>query len=106
MTKEEILQYIKSELDNNENAEIYLDVDDYKVIVEALEQEPSTADAKPILHAHWIEGQTDNPKIHNILCSNCLNGYPSKGHANSQYTQNRFKWCPSCGAKMEEEESK
>ena len=41
MTKEEILQYIKSELDNNENAEIYLDVDDYKVIVEALEQESS-----------------------------------------------------------------
>ena len=37
MTKEEILQYIKSEL-VNENAEIYLDVDDYKIIVEALEQ--------------------------------------------------------------------
>ena len=39
MTKEEILQYIKSELDNNENAEIYLDVDDYKIIIEALEQQ-------------------------------------------------------------------
>lgn len=38
MTKEEILQYIKSEL-ANENAEIYLDVDDYKIIVKALEQE-------------------------------------------------------------------
>ena len=25
-----------------------------------------TIDAKPIVHAHWIEGQTDNPKIHNI----------------------------------------
>ena len=38
MTRKEILQYIKSEL-ANENAEIYLDVDDYKIIVEALEQE-------------------------------------------------------------------
>ena len=28
-----------------------------------------TADVKPIVHAHWIEGQTDNPKMHNILCS-------------------------------------
>ena len=37
MTKEEILQYIKSEL-ANENTEIYLDVDDYKIIVKALEQ--------------------------------------------------------------------
>ena len=38
MNKEEISQYIKSEL-ANEDAEIYLDVDDYKVIVEALEQQ-------------------------------------------------------------------
>ena len=64
-----------------------------------LEQEPCE-----IVHAHWIEGQTDNPKIHNILCSNCFNGYPSKGHANSQYTKDRFKWCPSCGSKMDENE--
>jgi TPR repeat protein len=34
---------------------------------------------------HWIEGQTDNPNIHNILCSCCFEGYQSKGHANSQY---------------------
>ncbi len=63
-----------------------------------------TEDAKLITHAHWIEGQTDNPKIHNILCSNCLNGYPSKGHANSQYTKDRFKWCPNCGCFMSEGE--
>ena len=49
-----------------------------------------TADAKLIAHAHWIEGQTDNPKIHNILCSCCFEGYPSKGHSNSQYTKDRF----------------
>lgn len=55
-----------------------------------------------VVHAHWIEGQTDNPKIHNILCSHCLNGYPSKGHANSQYTKDKFKWCPFCGSKMDE----
>lgn len=49
---------------------------------------------------HWIEGQTDNPNIHNILCSCCCEGYPSKGHANSQYTREKFKYCPNCGATM------
>lgn len=75
-------------------------------IIDAIKvvSERPTVDAKPIVHAHWIEGQTDNPKIHNILCSNCFNGYPSKGHANSQYTKDRFKWCPSCGLKMDENE--
>ena len=63
-------------------------------------------DAKLITHAHWIEGQTDNPNIHNILCSHCFNGYPSKGHANSQYVKEKFKWCPSCGSKMDKNERK
>ena len=51
---------------------------------------------------HWIEGQTDNPNIHNILCSCCFEGYPSKGHANSQYTKEKFQWCPKCRARMVE----
>lgn len=38
MTKEEIAQYIKSEL-ASDDTEIYLDIDDYKIIVKALEQE-------------------------------------------------------------------
>ena len=53
--------------------------------------------------AHWIEGRTDDPKTHNILCSNCFEGYPSRGHANSFYTSEKFKYCPHCGAKMEKE---
>jgi hypothetical protein len=53
---------------------------------------------------HWIEGQTNNPNVHNILCSCCFEGYPSKGHANSQYTREKFKYCPNCGAKMESED--
>lgn len=51
---------------------------------------------------HWVEGQTDNPNIHNIICSCCFSGYPSKGHANSQYTMEKFKYCPNCGEKMVE----
>ena len=68
-----------------------------------IDMQPVT-DVEPIVHAHWIEGQTDNPKIHNILCSHCFNGYPSKGHSNSQYVKEKFKWCPSCGSRMDENE--
>ena len=39
MTKKEIVQYIRENL-KNENVEIYLDVDDYKLIADLLEQEP------------------------------------------------------------------
>jgi len=38
MTKEEIVKYIKSEL-AKDNAEIYLDVDDYKIILKVLERD-------------------------------------------------------------------
>lgn len=37
MTKEEIKKYLAKQLNDNE-AEIYLDVDDYKIILQALEQ--------------------------------------------------------------------
>lgn len=72
----------------------------FDVAIKALEQEPCTVDSKPIVQAHWIEGQTDNPNIHNILCSCCFEGYLSKGHDNSQYTKERL----SCGSKMDENE--
>jgi len=52
MTREEIAQYIKSEL-ANDDTEIYLDVDDYKIIVKALEQEPcdDTVSRKAVFEA-------------------------------------------------------
>jgi len=76
----------------------------YISIIDAIKvvSERPTVDAKPIVHSHWIEGQTGNPNIHNILCSYCFYCYPSKGNANSQYTKKKFKWCPHCGAKMDE----
>ena len=67
--------------------------DDVAIIREALFENQKTG--------HWIEGQRNNLEIHNILCSNCLEGYSSKGHANSQYTREKFKFCPNCGAMME-----
>lgn len=56
MKEKEILQYIKNEL-SNENAEIYLDVDDYKIIVKALERQP-------------CEGCVNRKEVFNILSRN------------------------------------
>ena len=57
---EEILQYIKSELDNDD-VEIYLDVDDYKVIVEALEKQPCKKRKWEYerLHRKWLKAEMD-----------------------------------------------
>ena len=70
----------------------------YSPLCKDIKQLPSVTPQPKM--GHWIEGQTDNPNIHNILCSCCFEGYPSKGHANSQYTKEKYRWCPNCGCRM------
>lgn len=49
----------------------------------------STIEAKPVVHAHWIElFDGENPTY---SCSNCMN---------EQWRT--FDFCPCCGAKMDE----
>lgn len=50
---------------------------------------------------YWIELNVNKDATHNVCCSECGAKYKSKGHANSYYTLNKFKFCPSCGIKME-----
>lgn len=50
-------------------------------------------DVKPITHAHWT-GVT--PMVDTIMCSNCGWNYPTNEFATP--------YCPSCGAKMDEDE--
>ena len=68
MTREETSQYIKSEL-ANEDAEIYLDVDDYKVIIEALEQEPCEDEDIMTIHTQGLD--------EGIRCAMCTNSMKS-----------------------------
>lgn len=52
----------------------------------------------------WIEMGRNKDGTHNLCCGACGKfKFKSKGHANSQYTKERYKFCGGCGAKMEVE---
>lgn len=56
-----------------------------------------TIEATPVVHAHWIS-KNDHGYEWIFVCSNCgyIDGYPFN---------DRFNYCPNCGAKMDEKEN-
>lgn len=52
----------------------------------------------------WVELGQNKDGTHNIRCVVCGKGIKSKGHANSYYTKDKFRFCPTCGADMRERE--
>lgn len=67
-----------------------------EVCIRALEQEPKTG--------HWIEIAQYSDGKHKIECSECGNHIFDRGHANSFNVNNKYKYCPNCGAKMFDQE--
>ena len=62
----------------------------------------SRAEIKQI--THWVEMGTNKDGTHNICCGFCGKGkLKSKGHANSYYTLNKYKYCIECGCWMVKE---
>lgn len=56
-----------------------------------------TIEAKPVRHGRWIDGYCECEKMNCVYCSEC-------GHAaywDTDYGQQRFKFCQNCGAKMD-----
>lgn len=51
-------------------------------------------------HGEWIEMGENEDGTHNIKCNQCGQGYQTRGHAHSLNTREKYKFCPSCGAKM------
>lgn len=80
----------------------YSDTYDKAYIIGVLEEQPSV-DVPDRKVGKWVERGENDDGTHNIQCSACEAGYKSKGHANSIYTKQRFRFCPNCGAKMESE---
>lgn len=61
-------------------------------------------DSEPVVHAHWIPYESETGEGSNTYkCSSCggiqiiIYGTPK---------ENRWNYCPHCGAKMDEEENK
>lgn len=131
MTKEEILQYIKSEL-ANENIEIYLDVDDYKIIAKALEQRAcddciSRFSAEQVVRNHYcgIPSKVYNELIVELDNLSLVTPIRPKGHwikaelpardahecsecenlalVDEDGNERLTDFCPHCGAEMESE---
>ena len=50
---------------------------------------------------HWVEMGTNGDGTHNICCGVCgIGKLKSKGHANSEYTNSKYKFCINCGCPM------
>lgn len=64
---------------------------------EWLEQQP-TIEAKPVVHAHWLEQIIDGGQ--ELMCSNC----GEYALMNDEFYSEFSKYCPYCGAQMDEKE--
>lgn len=53
-------------------------------------------EAEPIMHAHWIRESEDTAYENVWTCSNC-------GEELIQHRKPKYRFCPNCGAKMDEE---
>ena len=63
--------------------------------IEPAISEVPTLDYAPVVHAHWIVGETVDGEIYATICSNCeFDGYVG------------YNYCPNCGAKMDAEVQK
>lgn len=62
--------------------------------IEAL-SEPKTGE--------WLEMGINADGTHNIKCDQCGEGFKTRGHARSYNTNAKYKFCPSCGARMKGE---
>ena len=54
------------------------------------------ADAAPVVHGHWISVNPPKKCVDWLECSEC-------GYKNFYFC--KFKFCPICGAKMDEEDN-
>lgn len=73
------------------------DVEDIlSAVITYLSDQP-IVDAVPVVHAYWQRYKEDSSEI-NFRCSHCK-GY----HFHNGAMRKKYKHCPNCGAKMDQE---
>ena len=99
MTREEAIKEIKNMAKFNYTL---APTEVFDMAIKALEKEPCTVDAKPIVHAHWDvideDSEGDEAFVHvwdTLCCSRCGMERTTEDGYIPQY-------CESCGAKMDE----
>ena len=94
-------EYIKREYAVDAVADVYYNTPDINLSCEKFEEailKIQTADVAPVRHGRWVDAYPDiepNPMFMYGICSEC--GFEQ---AISKY----LKYCPNCGAKMDEKE--
>lgn len=92
------MRYIDAEaLDNRIKAEWARQVDEtkgYYGLAHFFVETQPTADVAQVVHAHWMTGTTKWGLLP-YQCSAC-----------KEFEEGTTKYCPDCGAKMDEEENK
>lgn len=58
----------------------------------------TAADVAPVVHGRWIRFKEHDSCYVHMRCSECSAYWSDPSHADS------FRYCPNCGAKMDEEE--
>lgn len=88
--KEELLSgYMAATAENDERA-----VAAYEDALGCLDSAP-TIEAEPVVHAHWEwVADLERPGIRTLSCSHC--------HG-KRWAHEEHKYCPHCGAKMDED---
>lgn len=80
-----------------EPSEVYMNYGFTRIVYMDDIDEMPTVDAEPVRHGHWIEG--NNFHWYSNSCSCC--GYTRTTDIKSN-GWNQWKYCPNCGAKMDE----
>lgn len=69
------------------------------VIPKQIIYDAPTIDAEPVRHGHWIKMQFNNA---NFQCTCSVCGGEAIHPQFQWYKENIYPYCPSCGAKMED----
>lgn len=75
------------------------DIDCLDCIIEEAIKNAPTIEAKPVVHAHWLEQIIDGGQ--ELMCSNC----GEYALMNDEFYSEFSKYCPYCGAQMDEKEN-